>query len=269
LPEASDNDDLALLETHVRAAGEIARGYFGKSYKHWDKGPRQPVTEADIAVDRYLMAHLRTARPGYGWLSEESRDDPARLTAKTLFIVDPIDGTIAFMKNRPHFTICAALVRAGRPAAGVVYNPIEEEFFSARKGGGAHLNGAPIHVSTRDRIEGCTMLGDRTMFTHTRWSNPPFTPWPSMMIENRSSVAYRMALVAGGGWDAMLALSAKRDWDLAAAEIICAEAGGIVSSHTGTPLLYNSPGAVLPSVVAAGPALHARLLEHLKPVTLP
>jgi myo-inositol-1(or 4)-monophosphatase len=269
LPEPDDISDLALLETHVRAAGEIARKFFGGDCRHWDKSAGQPVTEADLAIDKFLMENLRAARADYGWLSEESEDDPARLDAAKVFMVDPIDGTIAFVKGRPHFSICAGLVRAGQPYAGVVYNPISEEFFSARLGGGAQLNGAPIHVSMRQTVEGCAMLGARTMFDNPAWSRPPFTPWPEMKIENRNSVAYRMALVAAGQWDAMLALSAKRDWDLAAAEIICREAGGIVSSHTGAPLVYNSPGASHPSVVAAGPDLHARLLEFLKPVMLP
>jgi myo-inositol-1(or 4)-monophosphatase len=268
-PEARLSDDRVLIEDAVRDAGEIARKFYGGEYKRWDKGKGHPVTDADIAVDKFLRETLTAARPDYGWLSEETNDDPARLQKQSVFVVDPIDGTVAFLKNRPHFTICVALVREERPVIGVVLNPIMDECFAATIGEGAAMNGQPIHVSDRAELEGCHLCAARDMMEHPAWNTPPNRPWPPMNIENRNSVAYRMALVAAGQWDAMLALSAKRDWDLAAAEIICREAGGIVSSHTGAPLVYNSPGASHPSVVAAGPDLHARLLEFLKPVMLP
>ena len=109
------HDDLRLLEETVRQAGDIARRYFGGDYKRWNKEGGSPVTEADLAVNAYLRERLTEARPDYGWLSEENADDPARLAKRDLFIIDPIDGTIAFLKNRPHFTICAAIVVEGRP----------------------------------------------------------------------------------------------------------------------------------------------------------
>jgi myo-inositol-1(or 4)-monophosphatase len=134
LPAPDTAADLALLESSVREAGDIARKFFGGTYKRWSKDQGSPVTEADLAVDRFLNERLRAARPDYGWLSEETDDDPARLAAENIFVVDPIDGTVAFLKARPHFTICAAVVRDGRPIAGVVYNPMLEECFTARAG---------------------------------------------------------------------------------------------------------------------------------------
>jgi myo-inositol-1(or 4)-monophosphatase len=262
-------DDLALLEESVREAGKIARGFFGGSYKKWDKSKGNPVTEADLAVDKFLRETLCAARPDYGWLSEETEDDAARLKATAVFVVDPIDGTIAFMKGRPHFTICAGIVVDGAPVAGVVYNPISGECFTARRGHGAFLNGVPIQVSDRTEIEGCRMLGDKAMFAHAAWNTLPNRPWPAMEIETRGSVAYRVVLVACGQFDATLALSSKRDWDLAAAEIIATEAGGIVTSHRGAPLRYNRPSTLQPSLVVAGPKLHARLMERVSHLSLP
>jgi myo-inositol-1(or 4)-monophosphatase len=259
--------DLALLEESVREAGKIARSFFGGTYKRWDKGKGNPVTEADLAIDRFLAGNLRAARPEFGWLSEETEDDASRLTARAVFVVDPIDGTVAFMKGRPHFTICAGIVCDGIPVAGAVYNPITEESFTARAQGGAFLNGNPIFVSSQRQVEGCRMLGDKPMFEHAAWNNSPNVPWPPMQIETRNSIAYRMALVATGRFDAMMALSAKHDWDLAAAEIIVREAGGIVTAHTGSRFSYNGRSTLQPSVVAAGPILHAQLLtrvSHLK-----
>jgi len=269
LPAPDTKADLALLESTVREAGGIARGFFGGTYKRWSKAQGSPVTEADLAVDRFLKEKLRAARPDYGWLSEETDDDAARLKCETVFVVDPIDGTVAFLKNRPHFTICAAVVRNGRPVAGVVYNPISEELFAARNGEGAHCNGQSIHVSARQDLEGCRMLGDKAMLAHSAWDTPPNRPWPPMDIETRSSIAYRMALVANGSFDAMLALSAKRDWDMAAADIIVTEAGGKATTHEGAPPIYNGPDALQPSVIAAGPMLHAKLLARVAHIKLP
>ena len=260
--------DLILLEESVREAGKIARSFYGGSYKRWDKGKGNPVTEADLAVDKFLGEHLRRARPGYGWLSEETEDDASRLGAEAVFVVDPIDGTVAFMKGRPHFTICAGVVCDGLSVAGAVYNPITEECFTAHVAGGAFLNGAPITVSSHDVVENCRMLGDKPMFAHAAWSNPPNIPWPPMEIETRNSIAYRMALVAAGQFDAMMALSAKHDWDLAAAEIIVSEAGGVVTTHCGSKLRYNREVTLQPSVVAAGPMLHAHLMARVSHLNL-
>ena len=270
MPGHDPSDDLALLERSVRDAGKIAREFFeAGTFKRWDKSKGNPVTDADIAVDKFLHQALRSARPDYGWLSEETEDDPARLGARDVFVVDPIDGTVAFMKNRPHFTVCAGIVRNGVPVAGVVFNPMLDELFAARAGGGATLNGVPIQVSGRTEIAGCRMLGDKPMFGHAAWNNPPNRPWPEMHIETRNSIAYRMALVANGAFDAMLALSSKRDWDIAAAEIIVREAGGVVTTHTDAPMVYNQESTLKPSLVVAGPGLHAALMTRVGHLNLP
>ena len=253
----------------MRESSHIARDLFGGTFKRWSKAQGSPVTEADLAIDKRLRQRLCSARPDYGWLSEESEDDKTRLAHETLFIVDPIDGTVAFLKARPHFTICAAVVHAGRPVAGAVYNPMLDEMYAACQGGGATMNGARIHVSDRRQLEGSRMLGSRELFEHPAWNTPPNRPWPAMEIENRSSIAYRLALVAGGAFDAMMALSAKRDWDLAAADIVVTEAGGIVSTHDGKALRYNGPAAMQPSVIAAGPVLHAEIVERVAHIELP
>jgi myo-inositol-1(or 4)-monophosphatase len=269
LPAPDLAADLALLETSAREAGKIALGYYGGSYKRWDKSKGNPVTEADIAIDTFLRKQLTAARPSYGWLSEETEDDTARLGAEAVFVVDPIDGTIGFMKGRPQFTICAGIVTGGTPVAGAVFNPVTGECFTARTGHGAHLNGAAIHVSDRAELEGCRMLADRNMLGHSAWNDPPNRPWPPMSIETRSSIAYRMVLVAAGQFDAMLALSAKRDWDMAAAQVVVTEAGGVVTTHTGAAPRYNRESTVQPSVVAAGPKLHAQLMARVSHLNLP
>ncbi|HEY8697208.1 MAG TPA: 3'(2'),5'-bisphosphate nucleotidase CysQ [Rhizomicrobium sp.] len=264
-PEA----DLDLIEEAVRDAGAIARKFYRGSYRKWSKDKGQPVTECDLAVDEFLSARLRGARPDYGWLSEETEDDPQSRLAQRVFVVDPIDGTVAFLKGRPHFTISVAVVEQQRPTVGAVYNPITGECFTAIAGQGARLNGQPIHVSARDSIEGCKMLGPKATFEHPAWAIAPRIPWPPMEIENRNSVAYRLALVACGAFDAAIALSAKHDWDLAAADLIVQEAGGRATAHTGETLRYNGREPLQPSIVAAGPTLHAKLLERVRDLKLP
>lgn len=251
-----DHDDLILVEGAVRAAGAIALDYYGKDYRTWTKEGGSPVTEADLAVNRHLHATLTAGRPDYGWLSEESADDPARLNRPRTFVIDPIDGTIAFLKQRPHFTICAAVVADGEPRCGIVFNPVTGEMFAACLGGGATCNGAPIHVGSREALEGCRMLGRRNVLT--------VPPWPPMDVENRNSLAYRLALVANAQADASVSLAAKRDWDVAAAHIILAEAGGLLTDGRGRALTYNTPTAIQPSLVGAGPGLHGKILALLR-----
>jgi myo-inositol-1(or 4)-monophosphatase len=250
-----DPEDLKLLEDTVREAGAIARKYYGGDYKRWSKEGGSPVTEADLAVNKFLCDRLTAARPAYGWLSEENTDDPARLLRREVFVIDPIDGTVAFLKNRPHFTICAAIVVEGRPCCGVVYNPISEELYSARTGAGAHRNGEAIHVGRREALADCAMLGDRTQLTQA--------PFPPMHVQNRNSVAYRVVLVADGSADASVSLTAKRDWDLAAADVILHEAGGCLTDTSGAVLVYNRPVTRQSSLVAANPELHTEIVGLL------
>jgi myo-inositol-1(or 4)-monophosphatase len=250
------DEDLELLEAAVREAGHIARKFYGGDYKQWSKEGGSPVTEADLAVNKYLCDVLTAARPDYGWLSEENPDDPARLSKRDVFVIDPIDGTIAFLKNRPHFTICAAIVTDGRPCCGVVYNPISDELYSAELGAGAHRNGTAIHVGRREALEDCALLGDRTQFAQA--------PWPPMHVQNRNSVAYRLVLVADGSADASVSLTVKRDWDLAAADIILHEAGGFLTDAQGALLIYNRPVTRQSSLVAANPRLHREIVTLLR-----
>jgi len=258
-------DDLALILETAREAGVLARRLKSEGLKIWSKSGGSPVTNADIAVDELLKARLEAARPDYGWLSEETADDPARLTRSRLFVVDPIDGTAAFLKDRPWWSVSIAVVENGKPQAGVVFAPELGETFTATVGGGAFLNDAAIVASAADRVEDCRMLGDAPMFRHPAWREP----WPPMHIETRNSIAYRMCLVADGRFDAALALSGKSEWDLAAADLICAEAGAACTDHKGRDYAYNQTQPRMPSVVCTAPALHPLILARVRHIDLP
>lgn len=253
--------DTALLTGTLRRAGEIARHYYGGKFKSWNKSRGNPVTEADIEIDRFLRQTLLAARPDYGWLSEETEDDPARLNHELAFIADPIDGTYGFLKHRPQFTIVTAVVRSGRPVAAAIYNPITGEMFEATQGLGAIKNGAAISVSARPGFEGARLLAEQKLLDPANWVKP----WPPDITgETRASAAYRMALVASGEFDATMSLTHKSDWDLAAGDLIVHEAGGLVTNRHGNSLMYNRPNTDHESVVCAGPALHSALLTRLK-----
>ncbi len=265
MPEHSclgkDQADTKLLVESLKDAGAIARKYFRGDFASWDKGHGDPVTEADIAIDQNLRQTLLAARPNYGWLSEESEDDPARLDRERVFIVDPIDGTRGFLKGRPHFTIVAAVVQDGRPVSSAIYNPITDEMYDATSGSGARLNGATIRVSERDSLEGSRILAPRVYFEASRWNDP----WPdSIQTETRSSIAYRLALVAEGQFDAVLSLTAKNDWDLAAGDLLLNEAGGRVTAPGGEQLSYNKQLPLQRGALGAGPTLHSILRKQLQ-----
>lgn len=263
--QAIDREDLELVVASLRSAGEIAREGYAATPKSWEKSKGNPVTETDIAVDLHLKTLLCGTRADYGWLSEESVDNPERLGKSRVFVVDPIDGTLAFIKRKPEFTVCIAVVEDGRPVVAGVYNPLTEEMFTASIGEGAFLNGRRLTVTHRNELPGCRMLVARDVIEHKAWP----TPWPTMDIGKRASIAYRMALVASGDFDCMMALSPKHEWDTAAASLLVQEAGVLVTSHAGTALAYNQEKPAHRSIVCGGPALHAAILNRTRTLNLP
>ncbi|MSP67372.1 MAG: 3'(2'),5'-bisphosphate nucleotidase CysQ [Alphaproteobacteria bacterium] len=243
----------------VAEAGALARAAFGGDVKSWDKAPGQIVTETDLAVDRLLYARLKAGRAGFAWLSEEGADDPTRFTAPRVWVVDPIDGTRAFACGIPEFAIAAALVEDGQAVAGAVYNPATDELFEATLGGGARLNGRTIRVGTHPGIAGARLLTSRRHLDES----PASAAFAEAEIVAVRSIAYRMALVAAGTFDAMLTLRPKSDWDLAAAALVVSEAGGVVSDTGGAALAYNRASLRHASAIAANPTLQAALIAAL------
>ncbi|HHC29923.1 MAG TPA: 3'(2'),5'-bisphosphate nucleotidase CysQ [Rhodobacterales bacterium] len=258
MPEA---DDLSLLVEAARAAGDISRGYFKRAPKTWEKpGSGGPVTEADLAVNEMLEERLRAARPGYGWLSEESPDDPARLEAARAFIIDPLDGTRAFIEGDHGWTHSLAVVDRGQVHAAVIYQPMTDRIYTAAQGHGAHRDGEKITVSSTEALDGATILASRTNFEPWHWKEARV---PSITRRFRSSLAYRLGLVGEGRFDAMLNLRPTFEWDVAAGALIVAEAGGRVTDRLGAAPRFNRPDPMLNGIIAAGPRIHAEIAERL------
>ncbi|MGO3933198.1 3'(2'),5'-bisphosphate nucleotidase CysQ, partial [Rhodopseudomonas pseudopalustris] len=120
---------------------------FRTELRNWTKGASSPVSEADIAVDELIHARLQTPRPEYGWLSEESVDNPLRLQKSRVWIVDPIDGTRGYLAGREDWCVSVALVENAAPVLAAVFAPVSDEFFFAVQGAGATLNGVPLAAS--------------------------------------------------------------------------------------------------------------------------
>jgi len=249
------SDDLQLIRAAALEAGALALALREDKLRIWSKAGGSPVTDADLKVDRMLREKLTAARPDYGWLSEETADDASRLERRRVFVVDPIDGTVAYMKQRPWFSVSIAVVQDGRPVAGVVHAPAVTETYEASADGPALVNGVPIHASACQGLEGCNLLGDKSTLV------PPL--WPQMQVETRNSVAYRICLVAAGAFDAAVALTSKCDWDLAAADLIARRAGAEVTDAEGRAFAYNLPEVTKPSLVCAPASLHRLIVERI------
>ncbi|MGY6549368.1 MAG: inositol monophosphatase family protein [Roseinatronobacter sp.] len=257
------SDDLALLRQAADAAGQIARRYFGAGPRVWEKsGDQGPVTEADLAIDRMLRRDLLAARPGYGWLSEESPVDPARLQSERMFVIDPIDGTRAFVEGQHGFAHALAVVDAQGPLAAVVHLPMLGLTYAAARGQGTLLNGIPINVSPRIALTGAQVLTARLQLAPEHWPGGV----PQVERHFRSSLAWRMALVAEGQFDAMLTLRPTWHWDSAAGALLIMEAGGRVSTADGQPIDFRSARPASEGVIAAGPDLHGALIKRRRPV---
>lgn len=253
------DDDLALLTDAAAEAGRIALRYWKRAPKAWDKDDGTgPVTEADLAVNDMLQARLRAARPGYGWLSEETPDTPARLAASRVFIIDPIDGTRAFIAGETAFAHALAVVEGGRVVAGVVFLPAKSMLYCATATGPATCNAEPISAGDHAGIKGARALAGAAAFAPEHWPGGV----PDIKRSFRPSLAYRMCLVSDGTFDATLTPRPTWEWDIAAGTLICERAGATVTDHNGLPLAFNRPDPRSDGLIVAGPFLHAELMQR-------
>ena len=251
--------DLALLTDAARQAGEIALRFWRQAPKAWEKPGQGPVTEADLAVNAALRDMLRSARPDYGWLSEEDPDSETRLETEFQFILDPIDGTRSFIAGEDVFAISLAVVQNGTARAGVVYLPALDRLYTATDHGPALKDGQPIVASKQQGIDGARLLTTAQALQPQHWPGGV----PDLKRSFRASLAYRLCLVAEGRHDGMLTLRDAWEWDIAAGSLIAARAGAAVTDRTGQTLRFNQPNPLAPGVLVAAPGLHAALLQRL------
>lgn len=252
--------DLTLLAEAAQEAGEIALRFWRRDPQVWDKGgDHGPVTEADLAVNDMLKMRLLGARPDYGWLSEETPDSTDRLGASRVFILDPIDGTRAFVAGEDNFAVSLAIAEAGRVIAGAVMMPAKNRLYTAETGGPALCNGAEIHAGLRADLTGSSLLATKANMEPSHWPGGV----PDLRRSFRTSLAYRLCLTAEGRYDGMITFRDTWEWDIAAGSLICRCAGAQVTDRTGNDLRFNSPDAKTAGVIATNPALHRAIMARL------
>ena len=241
-------------------AGALALTTFQRaSLKSWTKAHSSPVSEADIAVNDFLRERLAAAAPGAAWMSEETDDDLARTAATCVWIVDPIDGTRAYIAGRADWSIAVALTEHGRPSLAAIYAPVSGELFLAAAGAGATLNGARVNVSGGGDLGGARIAGPQSNLKRLAALSPRIVAEPKV-----HSLALRLARVAQGRFEAAFASKNGHDWDLAAADLLVHEAGGALTDFSGRALTYNLPHPVHGALIAAGQARHGTLIDLVR-----
>lgn len=253
--------DYGRLESIVREAGRMALAHWpgrpdagGPALSVWDKSPGDPVSEADLAVDRFLKRELGALLPSAGWLSEETADHPERLGRGLCWLVDPIDGTRDYVRGRPGWAISVALVSEARPLIGVLDAPARGEFWCAVAGQGATRNGLPLKASQRQTLAGARVPADTL----------PGADSDLTLVYKPNSIALRIAMVAADEADLLATLRWGFEWDIAAATLIAREAGAAVSDAFGQPLVYNKRDPRAFGLLVTAPAIHEAAVERLR-----
>jgi len=253
-------NDLDLLIDAAKEAGQIALYHKTKGLEVNDKpGGAGPVTQADLAVDLALREGLTSARPDIAWLSEETEDDPARLSSDRVFVVDPIDGTRSFIAGEATWAHSLAIVEKRTVTHGVVYLPEMDLLYSASVSQGAFCNGEPLSISNINDIDDARVLATKPNMDPKHWRGSV----PEFKRSHRPSLAFRLCLVAQGRYDAMLTLRPSWEWDIAAGALILAEAGAKVTDRAGIALRFNNVMPQTDGVIGAEDSLHRQIAEKL------
>ena len=248
------NVDLAEVARIAEEAGRIAAGRCGTDYKTWEKSPGHPVCDIDLEVDAFLNAKLRALDPEAGWLSEETLDLSDRIERRRLWVIDPIDGTRDYLRQRPGWCVSVALVEDRVPVLGVLAAPARGELWTASRGLGSWRNGRPLRVSPRAELSGARVPADQL----------PSADRDLAAVARPNSIALRIGLVAAGEADLVATLRWGFEWDIAAAALIAEEAGAIVTGALGQPLAFNTASGEAFGVLAATPGIHAAAVERLR-----
>ena len=251
--------ELAALVEAVRNAGAMVREMVRVGFEVQTKPDRSPVTTVDHEVNRILHEMQRREFPQDGWLSEESPDDPARLTNARVWIVDPIDGTKALVNRMPEFCISAALIERGVPVVAAILNPSTDELFTAVRGGGLFLNDTRV-THSHAREFGPVIMVNAWEFRGNRWSTLAETAQCRPMY----SIANALALVAAGRVQAVLTIEPENEWDLAAGVLLIDESGGAISDAFGKPFAFNQPTPRLHGVIAVAATADKNLRASLQ-----
>lgn len=245
----------------AKEAGAAIRRYYTDAYTVRDKGQDNPLTDADLASNAIIEDHLRRGFPDFGWLSEESVDDPVRLARSSVWIVDPLDGTREFTLGIPEFVVSIGLVVDGRAVLGVLYNPIKDELFTGVVGEGARFNGVPCRVSDHAGLTGARIVCSRTE-AKKGWFDAYLDRIALVPV---GSVAYKFGLVAAGRAEATFTPQPRNEWDICAGVALVEAAGGRAGNRHGEPYVFNRANPLVDGVCATNGAVHPDILALMAP----
>ena len=251
-------DILKRIKAALHAAAEVFGRFTPGAIDAEFKAGHDPVTEADRAIDAVLRQNL--LRDGEGWLSEESVDDLARLDKERVWVVDPLDGTLEFVKGIPEFCASIGYVKNGSPVAGGIFNPATNETFIGAIDSGVLYNGQPARISQRKELQDASALASRSEIERGEWKKFEHGP---LQIVAMGSVAYKLARVSAGLADITFTLTPKNEWDVAAGAALVLSGGGFVTTLDNTPLRANNRNPLLSGLIAGGPNLREDLLALL------
>jgi myo-inositol-1(or 4)-monophosphatase len=246
----------------ARAAGRILERGFGRAGPVRLKSPRDPVTRVDGASERAIRRLLGRRFPRIGFLGEESGAVASGPDGR--WIVDPLDGTIAFVAGLPTFGVSIALERGGRLEAGVMLFPRLRELFVAERGRGAWLNGRRIRVSRTTELARCvvSLWHEAGLWRDRRMRERIARVGAEVRSVAMVGACFSLAYVAAGRLDGYWERQA-HPWDVAAGALLVREAGGRVTGGAGQPFDVNEP-----SIVASNGRIHPRLVAYLTGVRL-
>jgi len=252
--------ELRTLSDAIQIAGAEALRLAAQGFEIQIKADQSPVTSADLAVNHILQTRLLAEFPTDGWLSEESPDSRDRLEKKRVWIIDPIDGTKAFVRREPAYCISAALIETGLPVVAAIFNPSTNELFTAVRGGGLHLNHEPVPKQTIDDAQRPVVA---------------LSPWEQHIGRFKSveefvtcrpihSIAWVLALAACGRIHAVATFEPENEWDVAAGTLLVEEAGGTVRDRAGQTLDFNRPDPRYRGLIAMSGHCPDPLAEQLR-----
>ena len=252
----------AILSVAREAAlegGRVLLEYLDSDVEVSAKGPRNLVTEADLAAERTIIGAIRRHFPHDSILAEESGVHGA---SERQWVIDPLDGTTNYSHRYPFFSVSVAYRVKGRILLGIVYDPVAEELFSATLGGGAQLNGKSIHVSEQsDLRHGFLATGFSYDYREMETNLEIFTRVSREVqaVRRDGSAALDLCYVACGRFDGYWELSLS-PWDMAAGGLVVEEAGGRVSDLDGSPFQLEER-----TVLASNGRIHQDLADMLRP----
>ncbi|SPP64591.1 3'(2'),5'-bisphosphate nucleotidase CysQ [Nitrospira lenta] len=249
-----------VLTTAIRDAGDAALRLAADGFQIYTKPDDSPVTSADHAVNDILMDRLLGHFPHDGWLSEETPDTAVRLTKPRVWVIDPIDGTKAFIRHEPEYCISVALLEGTQPVLAAIFNPSTNELYTAIRGQGLHLNGAPAphHESKTDQLPTIAL---------SPWELHVgrFRSIESQMVSRpMRSIAWALALAARGTIHGVITFEPENEWDVAAGMLLLEEAGGSAHDGAGQPLHYNQPRPRFEGFIATVQGFPDRLITQVR-----